>query len=420
MKGKTKIWPPKVKLPFSKIAGGNPVAPLPGQAQGGRFKLAGGLALAGLVLTQVPPSPLSLLEKRAAAPTTVEPALWQSTGTVRQSIVELYRARRLLIQSAVVSDPAPAGTAPASAEAGAHRPSASAAERGPQDQDVAAPGQASSIAASNPQQRGKAISRPTAPPKPAGQAQAPFDPSKTIDTNLEMRVAIAKNVGSLEVATSVDGFLMDLGGENYCNLPAQQSFILRPAGVGMSFGNCQLSNSVWLEPGEGGYVYVGDKWFKGRVLLLQESNRLTAVNFVLMHDYLSSVVGSEMYVHWPQEALKAQAVAARSYALTHHVRHANRAYDLDNTQRYQAYLGIAKETNTTQAAVAATTGEFISYDGGIVESLYAASDDIVRVAHGGNGMSQTGAMELASVGYSYAEILGNYYPGTALSRLVVK
>jgi peptidoglycan hydrolase-like amidase len=104
----------------------------------------------------------------------------------------------------------------------------------------------------------------------------------------------------------------------------------------------------------------------------------------------------------------------------HHVRHAKRAYDLDNTQRYQAYLGIGKETNTTQAAVMATTGEFISYDGGIVESLYAASDAIVQAAHGGNGMSQTGAMELATKGYNYTQILGNYYPGTSLSRLVVE
>jgi len=147
---------------------------------------------------------------------------------------------------------------------------------------------------------------------------------------------------------------------------------------------------------------------------------LTAVNFVLMHDYLSSVVGSEMYVNWPLEALKAQAIAARSYALVHHVRHANRPYDLDNTQRYQAYLGIAKETNTTQAAVAATSGEFISYNGGIVESLYAASDAIVQAAHGGRGMSQTGAMELARQGFRYTEILGNYYPNTSLSRLVVQ
>jgi peptidoglycan hydrolase-like amidase len=235
-----------------------------------------------------------------------------------------------------------------------------------------------------------------------------------------MRVAIAKNSSNLEVATSVDGYLMDLGGQNYCNLPAQSSVVLRPQGSGMAAGSCTLSSSVWLEPGEGGYVYVGDSWYKGRVLLLTDGSGLMAVNFVLMHDYLSSVVGSEMYVNWPAEALKAQAVAARSYALVHHVRHAKRAYDLDNTQRYQAYLGIGKETNTTQAAVMATTGEFISYDGGIVESLYAASDAIVQAAHGGNGMSQTGAMELATKGYNYTQILGNYYPGTSLSRLVVE
>jgi stage II sporulation protein D len=139
-----------------------------------------------------------------------------------------------------------------------------------------------------------------------------------------------------------------------------------------------------------------------------------------MHDYLSSVVGSEMYVPLAPRSIEGPGGGCKILRVDPSCAPCHRAYDLDNTQRYQAYLGIAKETNTTQAAVAATTGEFISYNNGIVESLYAASDEIVRAAHGGNGMSQTGAMELASMGYSYAEILGNYYPGTALSRLVVK
>ena len=65
----------------------------------------------------------------------------------------------------------------------------------------------------------------------------------------------------------------------------------------------------------------------------------------------------------------------------------------------------------------ATAGEFISYEGGIVESLYAASQEIVDDAHSGSGMSQLGARDLADQGYSYAEILGRYYPGTALGRL---
>ncbi len=367
-------------------------------------KVFGGLAFASLLLVQVS-SPLG--SRSNADSGTMSPALWQTTGMVRQSIVDLYRARRLLVQTTLPIDPSAAGAeaAPSAAPASLGQPVASAAAN--------APAQSASVGGT------KSLPQPADPPAP-NAANSAFDPGKTIDTNLEMRVAIAKNSSNLEVATSVDGYLMDLGGQNYCNLPAQSSVVLRPQGSGMAAGSCTLSSSVWLEPGEGGYVYVGDSWYKGRVLLLTDGSGLMAVNFVLMHDYLSSVVGSEMYVNWPAEALKAQAVAARSYALVHHVRHAKRAYDLDNTQRYQAYLGIGKETNTTQAAVMATTGEFISYDGGIVESLYAASDAIVQAAHGGNGMSQTGAMELATKGYNYTQILGNYYPGTSLSRLVVE
>ncbi len=367
------------------------------------LKVFGGVAFASLLLVQVS-SPLG--SRSNANSGTMRPALWQTTGMVRQSIVDLYRARRLLVQTTLPVDPSAAG-----AEAA---PSAAPAAPGkPVTNSAAAPAPAANVG------EARSLPQPAAPPAPSAAGSA-FDPGKTIDTNLEMRVAIAKNSSNLEVATSVDGYLMDLGGQNYCNLPAQSSVVLRPQGSGMAAGSCTLTSSVWLEPGEGGYVYVGDSWYKGRVLLLTDGSGLMAVNFVLMHDYLSSVVGSEMYVNWPAEALKAQAVAARSYALVHHVRHANRAYDLDNTQRYQAYLGIGKETNTTQAAVVATTGEFISHDGGIVESLYAASDAIVQTAHGGNGMSQAGAMELAAQGYNYTQILGNYYPGTSLSRLVVE
>ncbi|MEP0927900.1 MULTISPECIES: SpoIID/LytB domain-containing protein [Cyanophyceae] len=377
-----------------------------------RIKVFGGLVFASLLLVQVSAAPFGGRDTKAG---NLSPVLWETTGMVRQSIVDLYRARRLLVQATLPTDGEAVSTAakaptaaPAAAAAAAPAPASPAAKA-----PAASANQATNSGAT------RSLPQPSAPPAP-NSAGTSFDPGKTIDTNLEMRVAVAKNASSLEVATSVDGYLMDLNGQNHCNLPAQSSLVLKPQGSGMAVGSCALSNTAWLEPGEGGYVFVGDSWYKGRVLMITDGSGLMAVNFVLMHDYLSSVVGSEMYVDWPDEALKAQAVAARSYALVHHVRHAQRAYDLDNTQRYQAYKGIAKETNTTQAAVANTTGEFISYNGGIVESLYAASDAIVQAAHGGNGMSQTGAMELASKGYNYTQILGNYYPGTSLSRLVVE
>ena len=375
-----------------------------------RLKVFGGIAFAGLLLVQIS-APGA---KGNSEPRPLSPVLWQSTGMVRQSIVDLYRARRLMAQV-----PTAAGVEPGSAEADSE--AAIAPNLAPAQASSAPAASAPSAApATNAAVSNRSVPQPATPPAPRPTASVAFDPGKTIDTNLEMRVAIAKNASNLEVATSVDGYLMDLNGQSYCNLPAQKSTVVRPQGSGMAAGGCGLSNAVWLEPGEGGYVYVGNSWYKGRVLLLTDGSGLMAVNFVLMHDYLSSVVGSEMYVNWPLEALKAQAVAARSYALVHHVRHARRAYDLDNTQRYQAYLGIGKETNTTQAAVVATTGEFISHNGGIVESLYAATEAIVQAAHGGFGMSQTGAMELAAKGYDYTQILGNYYPGTSLSRLVIE
>jgi stage II sporulation protein D len=374
-----------LRRPFARLFGSRLVSPP-------YLTAASGLVFASVVLAQVtlprgtPPS------NRPSQTATFQDSLWQTTGVVRQSIVGLYRAQRVLQPQAEAAAPAEATTSaqPAATPAAAAAPAAPA----------------------------MTAAAPATPPVPTQRTTV--KPGSTIDANLEMRVAIARNVSSLNVGTSTAGYLMDLNGQNFCNLPAQTSYVARPTGQGIDFGNCQLGPAVWLEPSDGGFSYIGDSWFKGRVLLLNDGGNLIAVNYVLLHDYLSSVVGSEMFVNWPIEALKAQAVAARSYALTHHVRPASRHFDLDNTQRFQAYLGIAKETNTTQIAVAETSGEFISYNGGIVESLYAASDQIVQEAHGGQGMSQTGAMQLASQGYNYTQILANYYPGTGLSRLVVE
>lgn len=369
------------------------------------LKLTGGLIFSGAVLTYLSAFSLPGLP-RLGSPVFLDSFLWKTTGPVRQSLVNLDQAQRFLLQpgdhsSAILGQTS--GDSP-----GSHTPQATDGDS--LEQASQSPEQ-SPLPQAQPKRSSIALTQPQASPR--------VSQGKAIDTMLEMRVALSTGTPSLEIASSTNTSITDLSGQNYCSLKAQTSFVVYPRNNGMAMDNCQLSNSAWIEPGQGGYVYVNNRWYKGRVLIMASDRGLTAVNFVLLRDYLSSVVGSEMYGHWPLEALKAQAVAARSYALVHHVRNASRPYDLDNTQRYQAYLGIAKETNTTQAAVVATRGEFISYKGGIVESLYAASDTIVDTVHNGNGMSQSGAMDLAAQGYSYTDILGNYYPGTSLSRLVV-
>ncbi len=81
------------------------------------------------------------------------------------------------------------------------------------------------------------------------------------------------------------------------------------------------------------------------------------------------------------------------------------------------YKGVESEAATTRQAVNSTGGEFVSYRGGVVESLYAATDDIVMEAFQGKGMSQIGALGLAEKGYNYRQILGNYYAGTGVARI---
>ncbi len=89
---------------------------------------------------------------------------------------------------------------------------------------------------------------------------------------------------------------------------------------------------------------------------------------------------------------------------------------LTSGERHQAYKGIATEYDTMHQAVGETTGEILSYQGGVVESLYAATQAIVDRAHKGAGMSQTGAYAYAAQGYDYRQILGVYYPGVAIPQ----
>ncbi|MEM8810185.1 MAG: SpoIID/LytB domain-containing protein [Cyanobacteria bacterium P01_G01_bin.38] len=266
-------------------------------------------------------------------------------------------------------------------------------------------------AAPAPERRPAAV--PNSPPPPA-----PSD-KLTIDSALEMRVALVKRSNAVSIATSNGGAIVSLDGEGLKSLGPGQAYGATLNSNGLTINGEPVPGAVWVQA-DSGYVAVGDRWYRGRVLLLMREDGLYAINYVMLNEYLYSVVGAEMSASWPIEALKAQAIAARSYALVHNVRHGNRRdYDLDDTTRYQAYKGVMTEANTTQAAVQSTAGEYISHNGGIVESLYAATQDIVNDAHSGFGMSQMGALDLAKQGYQYHQILGFYYPQTAVGRLDV-
>jgi stage II sporulation protein D len=110
--------------------------------------------------------------------------------------------------------------------------------------------------------------------------------------------------------------------------------------------------------------------YRGALRLIASDDRLLVVNVLGIEEYLRGVVPAEMAASWPLEALKAQAVAARTFTLRQLA--PSRTYDLCATTSCQVYRGRALEHPATDAAVAATAGEVLTYDGDLARAYYHA------------------------------------------------
>jgi stage II sporulation protein D len=113
------------------------------------------------------------------------------------------------------------------------------------------------------------------------------------------------------------------------------------------------------------------KAYRGTFTVTSDGKQLTLVNTVPLEQYLYAVVPSESPKTWPAEALKAQAVAARSYALAK--RQTTGLFDVYPDTRSQVYGGVAAEAPTATAAVDATAGEVLTYGGKIATTYFFSS-----------------------------------------------
>jgi stage II sporulation protein D len=110
--------------------------------------------------------------------------------------------------------------------------------------------------------------------------------------------------------------------------------------------------------------------YRGTFTISASGKKLTVVNTVGIEAYTRGVVSSEMPHDWPLEAVKAQAVAARSYALAHR---RGGAFDVYNDVRDQVYGGIAAETPVGDQAVAATKRQVLLYGGKVASTFFFSS-----------------------------------------------
>jgi stage II sporulation protein D len=181
-----------------------------------------------------------------------------------------------------------------------------------------------------------------------------------------VRVLLTSGAATLDIGSTADFKVRD--GSGVVHTVAAGKYTLNPAlkvAVDGQTTPLALPGPLLFQPGA---AALGLKHrYRGSIQIDVIAGKLRAINMVGLEQYLYGVVPSEMPFTWHPEALKAQAVVARSYALA---TRRTGAFDLYPDTRSQVYLGIEHEKPSTNAAVNATAGQVVLYQGQVAKTYF--------------------------------------------------
>lgn len=205
----------------------------------------------------------------------------------------------------------------------------------------------------------------------------------------EFRVMIGKYLTTDEAAASVGDVAGVVGDTLVPVWATSKMVIVDVGGYRLIFDSGE--NSFGIVSATDAPVSYNGKQYRGYLIAERRDNSdMSVINLVQMEDYLAGVVGSEMYASWPIEALKAQAVIARTYACAT-TSYAGYGIDVTDDTRTQAYGGVEKETDATWRAAQETSGVMILYNGAPAQTYFCSSSggktaDVYSAWGGGEGL----------------------------------
>lgn len=261
-----------------------------------------------------------------------------------------------------------------------------------------------------------------------------------------IKIGLLTQVDQAGIGTNVNGRMIDVNtNKTVCTSDAMKGYTLVPYKDEIAvYSNGHYytlgTGSIVLRPDTDGYVSTKGKWYRGKLMIKNVGGKLTVINDIDLESYIKGVVPSEMPASWEYEALKAQAIAARSFALANLGKQSKLGFDLKDNTEDQAYGGASVETNITNKAVEETDGLVLTYDMKIISAYYFASaggmtntsiwggtapylrsvpsfDENVKKNGHGVGMSQHGANNLAKQGYNAYQILQYFYQNITFAKL---
>ena len=207
---------------------------------------------------------------------------------------------------------------------------------------------------------------------PAGTVQAAWQP--------ELLVSLKQSAGSVRLSANMPVVLRRLDNKKVLwEGKARENAVLTFGAKGWELNGRKLSkaDSAALE------LVTSDekqltkqvstldyKSYRGALRLLPRKGKIQVLNRVPVEEYLRGVVPEEMPAEWNVEAVKAQAVAARTYALGHRKRHGQEGFDICTTTHCQQYSGTAAERSAANKAIDATYGEVLHGGGNLIDAVF--------------------------------------------------
>jgi stage II sporulation protein D len=183
----------------------------------------------------------------------------------------------------------------------------------------------------------------------------------------EVRVLLAEGRRAVTISSNLPFIAVDATGATYRF--SKGPLTVRPdLSIPSEAGLAPATPPLVFRPAKKASLALDGRLYRGKLELVPQAGFLRVVNVVALESYIQGVVAGEMPYSWPVEALKSQAVAARSYALASLVK--GKPFDLYSDVRSQVYLGVAGEKPSTTKAVTDTTGQVVLYGGKVATTYY--------------------------------------------------
>jgi stage II sporulation protein D len=190
------------------------------------------------------------------------------------------------------------------------------------------------------------------------------------DVQENINVGIILDTSSFMLGSSKDFFISDASNKK---LKLTKGIVeICCSEKGIQIKKQFLSPPLKIEPSNG-VIFADSKPYRGHLIVEKSENKLNIINVLTLEDYIKGVLPKEVSADWNTEALKAQAVISRTYAIINLNRHSTQRFDMCSTTHCQVYGGAGVEAAPCNKAILETQCEVLTYDGELAQTVFHAN-----------------------------------------------